>query len=144
MITVFSSSSTLFSVSLKKKLFIFIVIIMATSQLLLRYSSAYRPLGLGLLSSGLLLTNRAKCENTTKFSTEVCATVPKELAANPLLQKEGLPKFRQIKPADVVPAIEFDMNQLKKNFEGKLSAHLTFPFVPSFISLSLLSLYLYL
>merc|ERR1719502_653310 len=45
-------------------------------------------------------------------------------SSNPLLDKSHVPKFQQIKPDHVIPAIEFDLNNLRsefKDFEHLLS-----------------------
>lgn len=69
-----------------------------------------RPLTIGLASQVAYLSytnSRVNCESVGK-STHV----------NPLLQQQSLPRFREIAPADVVPAIQHDISQLKKDFSG--------------------------
>ncbi len=39
-------------------------------------------------------------------------------ATNPLLDKESLPKFEEIKVEHVVPALQEDLQQLKTQFKG--------------------------
>ncbi len=45
----------------------------------------------------------------------VALQIPDELMGNPLLDFSGLPKYTKISAADVVPAMDFLINQSKKN-----------------------------
>jgi len=78
-------------------------------------SNYVRPLAIGLVSQALLLShsNRVKCEATRAASTSA------DLSRNPLLHQESLPKFREITPIDVVPAIRHDLDKLKHDFSGR-------------------------
>eukprot|EP01031_Cornospumella_fuschlensis_P043668 gene43668-53401_t len=78
-------------------------------------SAFTRPIGVGLLTHTLFsVTHKATCE-PLKHSSAISAV---DLASNPLLQKDGLPKFKEIKAEHIVPALEHDLNSLKTSFQG--------------------------
>lgn len=44
----------------------------------------------------------------------------KNLSNNPLLKKNSLPLFGQIKADHILPAVEYDLSNLKTNFQSEL------------------------
>lgn len=80
---------------------------------LLSRSALSRPIGVGLFAQSMWLmstSNRAQCNTPADPS-------------NPLLNKDGLPLFKQIKPAHVQPALEHDLARLKTDLKGNLVIH---------------------
>lgn len=72
-----------------------------------------RPLGIGIISHSLFLhasSRTATCDASLKASP----------STNPLLWKDGIPRFKEIKPEHVVPALEADLSKLKEEFKGTI------------------------
>lgn len=106
--------ATLYSLTMVLGFFwIHTVIIMAS---LLFKRSLAKPLGIGLISHSLLVnssTRKSRCDGVLKASASTLA-----FSENPLLKKEGTPLFREIKSEHVVPALEHDLSELKRDFKG--------------------------
>jgi hypothetical protein len=86
-------------------------------SLLLQKVSIARPLGIGLISHSLYVNHsskKANCDNSATYSTST-------LTVNPLTFSGQLPKFKHIKPENVVPALQDDLNSLKRGFSGSIS-----------------------
>jgi oligopeptidase A len=87
---------------------------------LLHRASLARPLGVGLLTHTLFFNSsvkKARCDSSKFASTSAT------LLENPLNVKDGIPKFKEIKPEHVVPAVTDDLNQMKDLFR-KLELYL--------------------
>lgn len=83
---------------------------MTTSQVL--RSTMSRSIGVGFAS---LILSRAKCESLPSDGFD---------ATNPLTDHRSVPRFDRIEASHVVPAITNDLQQLKKNFDGKMVRYL--------------------
>jgi hypothetical protein len=80
------------------------------SQLFRR--SFARPLtigALGLTNAFVMSTQKSNCD----FDGMVIPS-----SSNPLMKKDGLPLFKEIKPEHAVPAVEHDLKKMKHDFEG--------------------------
>ncbi len=76
----------------------------------MRLTSRFRPFGVALASSCIVMS-RGNFATATPGNT--CPN------GNPLMDKSSLPKFDQIKPVHVVPALTEDLNHLKTEFDSK-------------------------
>ena len=76
---------------------------------------SWRSATMGMFVSGgsIFSSARAKCESRQFMSTAV------EIDANPLADKKVLPKFNDILPIHVIPAIQTDLTALTNNFKSK-------------------------
>lgn len=88
----------------------FVVIVGVIMSVFFRASNA-RKLGLLSLSSLLTVKGSLRPSSCAASSTVV------DIASNPLADKSGLPKFAEIAPEHVLPAVERDLAELKENFE---------------------------
>ncbi|RYG69451.1 M3 family peptidase [archaeon] len=99
--------------------------IMSTFAFLSR-SALTRPIGVGLLTHTLFSVTQKSRAASCEPLKNAAAVSAVDLASNPLLQKDGLPKFKEIKSDHIVPALEHDLNKLKTSFQGTESSHRTF------------------
>lgn len=84
-------------------------------------ASSFGVLSFSLVSSLAKKKSTCSSDGTTKLAaatTTTAATSILSLKDNALLKRDGLPLFNEIDPKQVVPAIEFDLNNLKQNFQG--------------------------
>lgn len=75
-----------------------------------------KPLGIGLITHTLFVNSsyrRSSCEGIIKASASTL-----HVPENPLLNQKGTPLFREIKSEHIVPALEHDLSELKRDFKG--------------------------
>ena len=86
----------------------FVVVVGVIMSVFFRASNARK---LGLLSLSSLLTVKSSLRPSS--SCAASSTVV-DIASNPLADKSGLPKFAEIAPEHVLPAVERDLAELKE------------------------------
>ncbi len=93
---------------------------MSTAILLKSYFA--RPLGVGLASQLFLMNHNKACCESSRLSSTLASVVDK----NPLLDQSSVPKFDQIQPGHVVPAVKHDLQRLQTDFKGNFIIYYLF------------------
>jgi len=106
---------------LKYSMYFLIAVLVSFASIMFRVNSL-RSAGIGSMTSVYLLTSSsnvvARSESRTKSTVINMSATEASIKTNPLLSKSKLPLFTEIKASDVQPAIEFNLNELSKNFES--------------------------
>lgn len=97
-------------------MYFILAVLLSFASIMFRVNSL-RTAGIGSVIYSGLITGRARSDNAkstvVSMSTKEAAT-----KTNPLLSNSKFPRFTEIKPADVTPAIELSLDELTKNFEN--------------------------
>ena len=87
-----------------------VVVVLTIMATLLKMSAARK---LGILSLSSFIGVKGSISHS---STACAASSAVDIATNPLADKRGLPRFAEISPKDVLPAVQKDLEDMKKNF----------------------------